>query len=162
MARHVSFSYLNSKIMYYFICSVKFPLSIWDIRPQCFICKEAVNVFRDPSLWEPLVKDREIVPWLVQRPTAEEQSRARALSQQQINLLEELWKSRAEATLEDVQRGGGEQEAAHVLLRSASAALCFLFAFEFLSLISLLRSILSCSPSSIFKNILNIFKFFFI
>ena len=47
---------------------------------------------RDPSQWQPLIQDRQFLPWLVKVPSEQEQLRARQVSAQQINKLEELWK----------------------------------------------------------------------
>ena len=49
---------------------------------------------RDPSQWQPLIQDRQFLPWLVKVPSEQEQLRARQVSAQQINKLEELWKVR--------------------------------------------------------------------
>eukprot|EP01119_Soliformovum_irregulare_P022466 TRINITY_DN7692_c0_g1_i2.p1 TRINITY_DN7692_c0_g1~~TRINITY_DN7692_c0_g1_i2.p1 ORF type:complete len:289 (+),score=29.66 TRINITY_DN7692_c0_g1_i2:20-886(+) len=47
----------------------------------------------DLKLWQPLIEDRCFLPWLVKIPSEQEQLRARQISAQQINKLEELWKS---------------------------------------------------------------------
>ena len=53
---------------------------------------------RDPSQWQPLIQDRQFLPWLVKVPSEQEQLRARQISAQQINKLEELWKVSADLT----------------------------------------------------------------
>ena len=50
--------------------------------------------FRDASQWQPLIQDRCFLSWLVKIPSEEEQLRARQITAQQINKLEELWKVR--------------------------------------------------------------------
>ena len=46
----------------------------------------------------------------LQVPTEQEQCRARQVSAQQINKLEELWKNDPEAQLEDLQKPGADNE----------------------------------------------------
>lgn len=55
--------------------------------------------------------------WLVKVPSDKEQTRARQISATQINKLEELWKDDSNATLEDLQRPGVDEEPAVVALR---------------------------------------------
>jgi len=52
----------------------------------------AVRFGRDASQWQPLIQDRCFLSWLVKVPSEEEQLRARQITAQQINKLEELWK----------------------------------------------------------------------
>ena len=65
-----------------------------QIDVSCCVLLLAVflYVIRDPSQWQPLIADRQFLPWLVKIPLEEEQLRARQISAQQINKLEELWK----------------------------------------------------------------------
>ena len=51
---------------------------------------------RDPSQWQPLIQDRCFLTWLVKIPSEQEQLRARQITAQMINRLEELWKVRRE------------------------------------------------------------------
>lgn len=73
--------------------------------------------FRDPSQWQPLIQDRQFLSWLVKVPSDQEQMRSRQISAQQINKLEELWKDNPEATLEDLEKPGVDEEPNQVLLR---------------------------------------------
>ena len=43
-------------------------------------------------MWQPLIQDRQFLSWLVKTPSENEQMRARQISAQQLNKLEELWK----------------------------------------------------------------------
>lgn len=70
----------------------------------------------DLSQWLPLIEDRCFLPWLVKIPTEQEQLRARQITAQQINKLEELWKNDPNATLEDLERPGIDDEPQQVLL----------------------------------------------
>lgn len=75
----------------------------------------------DPSSWQPLIIDRQFLSWLVKVPSDEEQCRARQMSAQQINKLEELWKENPNATLEDLEKPGVDEEPHHVMLRYEDA-----------------------------------------
>merc|ERR1719335_1967824 len=57
----------------------------------------------DLGQWQPLIEDRQFLPWLLKIPDAREQMRARPISAAQVNKLEELWKSNPDATLEDLE-----------------------------------------------------------
>lgn len=72
---------------------------------------------RDPTQWQPLIQDRCFLKWLVKIPSEQEQLRARQISAQQINRLEELWKDNSGATLEDLEKPGVDEEPAAVMLR---------------------------------------------
>lgn len=65
----------------------------------------------------PLIDDRCFLTWLVKIPSEQEQLRARQISSSQINKLEELWKDDTDATLEDLEKPGVDEEPHPVLLR---------------------------------------------
>jgi len=69
----------------------------------------------DPTQWQPLIQDRQFLPWLVKVPSDAEQLRARQISAQQINRLEELWKENPEAHLEDLEKPGVDEEPQQVI-----------------------------------------------
>lgn len=71
----------------------------------------------DPTQWQPLIQDRQFLSWLVKVPSDEDQAKARQISAQQINRLEELWKENPEAAVVDLERPGIEKEVNPVLLR---------------------------------------------
>lgn len=71
----------------------------------------------DLSQWQPLIEDRSFLPWLVKIPSEQEQLRARQIAAQQINKLEELWKSNPDSTLEDLEKPGIDDDPLPVLLR---------------------------------------------
>jgi regulator of nonsense transcripts 1 len=75
----------------------------------------------DTSQWQPLIDDRCFLSWLVKIPSEQEQLRARQITSHQINKLEELWKSNTNATLEDLQKPGVDDEPQSVLLRYEDA-----------------------------------------
>ena len=69
-----------------------------------------------------MIQDRQFLQWLVKVPSEQEQLRARQISAQQINKLEELWKDNPEANLEDLEKPGIDEEPQQVMLRLASRA----------------------------------------
>ena len=73
--------------------------------------------FREQESWKPLISDRSFLTWLVKPPSEQEQSRARQISAVQINKLEELWKENQEATFQDLEKPGVDEEPQQVLLR---------------------------------------------
>lgn len=72
---------------------------------------------REQESWKPLISDRSFLTWLVKPPNEQEQSRARQISAAQINKLEELWKEDQEATFQDLEKPGVDEEPQQVLLR---------------------------------------------
>ncbi|KAL8159031.1 hypothetical protein V2J09_000568 [Rumex salicifolius] len=81
------------------------------------LCREpclSVNALKDMnwdlSQWCPLIDDRCFLPWLVKVPSEQEQLRARQISAQQINKIEELWKTNPDAALEDLEKPGVDDE----------------------------------------------------
>ena len=69
-----------------------------------------------------MIQDRKFLQWLAKVPSEQEQLRARQISAQQINKLEELWKDNPEANLEDLEKPGIDEEPQQVMLRLASRA----------------------------------------
>lgn len=66
--------------------------------------------------WKPLISDRCFLTWLVKIPSEQEQLRARQISAQQINKLEELWKENVDATFQDLEKPGVDEEPQQVIL----------------------------------------------
>ncbi|KAM7257647.1 hypothetical protein ACFE04_013388 [Oxalis oulophora] len=92
------------------------------------LCREpclSVNALKDMnwdlSQWCPLIDDRCFLQWLVKVPSEQEQLRARQISAQQINKVEELWKSNPDATLEDLEKPGVDDEPQSVALKYEDA-----------------------------------------
>jgi regulator of nonsense transcripts 1 len=71
----------------------------------------------DLSQWMPLIEDRAFLPWLVKVPSEKEQLRVRQITTAQINKLEELWRDNPEATVEDLDKPGVDEEVQPTLLR---------------------------------------------
>lgn len=74
----------------------------------CRVCVETVPALKDMDWelgqWHPLVQDRKFLSWLVKVPSEKLQIRARDIKQDQINKLEELWKTEPEARFADLDR----------------------------------------------------------
>ncbi|XP_073000933.1 regulator of nonsense transcripts 1 homolog [Typha latifolia] len=92
------------------------------------LCREpclSVNALKDMnwdlSQWCPLIDDRCFLPWLVKVPSEQEQLRARQISAQQINKVEELWKTNPDASLEDLEKPGVDDEPQPVVLKYEDA-----------------------------------------
>lgn len=86
-------------------------------RNPCATLSNLKDMNWDPSQWQPLIQDRQFLSWLVKVPTDQDQMRSRQISAQQINKLEELWKENPDATLEDLEKPGVDEEPQQVLLR---------------------------------------------
>uniref|UniRef100_A0AAQ4P9L6 Upf1 domain-containing protein n=1 Tax=Gasterosteus aculeatus aculeatus TaxID=481459 RepID=A0AAQ4P9L6_GASAC len=65
-------------------------------RQPCASQSSLKDINWDSSQWQPLIQDRCFLSWLVKIPSEQEQLRARQITAQQINKLEELWKSNAD------------------------------------------------------------------
>ncbi|XP_030582573.1 regulator of nonsense transcripts 1 isoform X1 [Archocentrus centrarchus] len=90
-------------------------------RQPCASQSSLKDINWDSSQWQPLIQDRCFLSWLVKIPSEQEQLRARQITAQQINKLEELWKDNPSATLEDLEKPGVDEEPQHVLLRYEDA-----------------------------------------
>ncbi|XP_054159255.1 regulator of nonsense transcripts 1-like isoform X2 [Oppia nitens] len=87
-------------------------------RQPCAAQSSLKDMNWDPDQWKPLISDRTFLSWLVKVPTEQDQLRARQITAQQINKLEELWKEgNIEATFQDLEKPGVDEEPQQVLLR---------------------------------------------
>jgi len=64
----------------------------------------------DLSEWLPLIENRSFLGWLVKEPSEREKIRSRPMNPQTIVKLEERWKTDPNATLEDLQKPGVDDE----------------------------------------------------
>ncbi|XP_035667154.1 regulator of nonsense transcripts 1-like isoform X1 [Branchiostoma floridae] len=90
-------------------------------RQPCATQSNLKDMNWDQTQWQPLIQDRCFLPWLVKVPSEHEQLRARQITAQQINKLEEIWKENPNATLEDLEKPGVDEEPQAVLLRYEDA-----------------------------------------
>lgn len=68
---------------------------VYSCRQPCASQSSLKDINWDSSQWQPLIQDRCFLSWLVKIPSEQEQLRARQITAQQINKLEELWKVRS-------------------------------------------------------------------
>jgi len=71
----------------------------------------------DLDRWQPLMKDRQFLHWLVKEPTKKQALKARAISMKQIMALEELWQTNPNATPDDLNNAEVGAEPDSVLVR---------------------------------------------
>ncbi|KAM0792340.1 ATP-dependent helicase NAM7 [Microbotryomycetes sp. NB124-2] len=90
-------------------------------RQPCAAMQSSKDIVWETAQWSPLIEDRSFLSWLVKVPSEQEQLRARQISFQQINKLEEVWRDNANATLEDLEKPGVDDEPQPILLRYEDA-----------------------------------------
>lgn len=71
----------------------------------------------DVASWTPLISDRCLLPWLVATPAEDELRRSCHATTEQLNALEELWKTNPGGTLDDLTRAGQEEDLMATQLR---------------------------------------------
>jgi regulator of nonsense transcripts 1 len=71
----------------------------------------------DAEDWKSLISEKQIVPWLLKVPSHQQQMRVRQITTSRITRLEELWKEHPEATVEDLDRPGIDEDPEPVRLR---------------------------------------------
>ncbi|XP_012475768.2 regulator of nonsense transcripts 1 homolog [Gossypium raimondii] len=90
-------------------------------REPCLNVNALKDMNWDLSQWCPLIDDRCFLQWLVKIPSEQEQLRARQISAQQINKVEELWKTNPDASFEDLEKPGVDDEPQPVALKYEDA-----------------------------------------
>jgi len=79
----------------------------------------------DVSQWQPVIEDRAFLPWLIRVPNEAEVLRARHIRPRDMAALEELWKRKPGATVDDLGKeevqGPGAEEVLPVVLRYEDA-----------------------------------------
>ncbi|CAH1637348.1 unnamed protein product [Spodoptera littoralis] len=86
-------------------------------RQPCAAQSSLKDMNWDQEQWKPLISDRAFLSWLVKVPSEAEQMRARQVTPQQIGRLEELWRDNVDATFQDLEKPGVDEEPHQVLLR---------------------------------------------
>ena len=80
-------------------------------REPCLHSQTLRDMGWDNSQWLPLVEERQLLSWLCSVPTAKQTQRCRSVSNNIVSQLEDLWKKKADADLEDLRNansmGGG-------------------------------------------------------
>lgn len=85
-------------------------------REPCLSIGALKDMDWDLSQWMPVIEDRAFLPWLVKIPAEKEQLRARQINTTQINKLEDLWREKPNATIDDVDRPEYEEQVQSTLL----------------------------------------------
>ncbi|OAF66350.1 hypothetical protein A3Q56_05905 [Intoshia linei] len=67
------------------------------------------------SEWQPIIKDRQFIDWIVSKPSDADQTLVDNVTIAQITKLEELWKAKPEASLEDLGKNVNDQMPDRVL-----------------------------------------------
>ncbi|KAK9448441.1 P-loop containing nucleoside triphosphate hydrolase protein [Limtongia smithiae] len=90
-------------------------------RQPCASATSSKDMTWDTSQWQPLIEDRSFLSWLIAVPTEIEQIKSRQPTAAQIAKLEEIWKSNATATINDLDKSAPDEEPVAVLLRYEDA-----------------------------------------
>jgi regulator of nonsense transcripts 1 len=86
-------------------------------REPCLHQKGLDDLKWDVSAWQPLIVERQFLPWVVAVPSAQDVARSRQITQAQAAKLEELWKSNPAATLEDTEKPADDDDLPRALLQ---------------------------------------------
>jgi len=74
----------------------------------CRVCVDTVPALKDMdwelSSWQPLIQDRQLLPWLLSVPAPSLQARARQIGPAQMTRLEDLWKRKPTASFSDLYK----------------------------------------------------------
>lgn len=87
-----------------FISSSSAESTVLVCRGACLSSGQLKDLDFDSSCWNPLIKDKAIVDWIVSTPSEREQVRARQITTEQISMLEDLWRTNPAATLADLDK----------------------------------------------------------
>lgn len=79
-------------------------------REPCLHSNSLKDMDWDTTQWLPLIQDKQFLSWLVREPTDDKSHRMRNISAQQINKLEELWKSNPDAQVDDLEKPGADDD----------------------------------------------------
>jgi hypothetical protein len=123
LPRAIPSSFFSAGKMPFFFLSVFLSLLLINLfgsnsHPCAAISKD---ISWNASLWAPLIDDRSFLSWLVRPPSETEQLRSRQISFAQINRLEDLWRENANATLEDLDKPGVDDEPQPIMPRYEDA-----------------------------------------
>lgn len=78
-------------------------------REPCLHSNNLKDMDWDTTQWLPLIQDKQFLSWLVREPS-EKSHRVRNITAQQINKLEELWKSNPDAKVDDLEKPGADDD----------------------------------------------------
>lgn len=86
-------------------------------REPCLALGALKDMDWDLTQWMPLIEDKSFLSWLVKVPSEREQLMSTQISATQINMIEELWREKPDATLLDLERGSAEEVVQETLLQ---------------------------------------------
>ena len=75
-------------------------------REPCLHSKQLKDMDWDPTAWQPIVEEKQLLSWLVQVPekSSKETKAMRLITTKQMQQLEEAWKTKPDAKLDDLMR----------------------------------------------------------
>ena len=92
-------------------------------REQCLHYDKLKEMEWDGQSWQPLIKDRELLEWLVTKPQQNELLKSKSLTSSEMNKLEELWKVDPNATVKTLTESSvNNEEIEHVLITYEDAS----------------------------------------
>ncbi len=83
-------------------------------REPCLVNQAFKDSAWDIERWEPLISNRQFLPWLVREPQEDDLKKSRMITMGKINQLEEMWKKNPDATLKDLDNPEGLNEESDV------------------------------------------------
>ena len=86
-----------------FIPSTEESVVVLICREPCLHSQNLRDMRWDSSAWLPLVEERQLLSWLCSVPTLKQTQRCRTVSNSIVAQLEDLWKKKADADLEDLR-----------------------------------------------------------
>ncbi|GMM58129.1 ATP-dependent RNA helicase [Maudiozyma humilis] len=84
-------------------------------------CAQTKNPNWDTDQWQPLIEERQFLPWVAEEPSSEEKLKARLITPSQITKLEAKWRSNKDATINDIDAPEEPEEIPPLLLRYEDA-----------------------------------------
>lgn len=103
-------------------------------RHPCASASSSKDMNWDLSQWLPLIENKEFLTWLVKKPTDAEKSRAKQVTQKNIDTIEIIWKTKPGADGISTELDGEENGPVPlppVLLRYENLLRLFLLGFKF-------------------------------
>lgn len=84
-------------------------------------CAQTKNVNWDTDQWQPIIEERQFLPWVAEDPSDEEKLKSRLITPSQIAKLEAKWRSNKDATINDIDAPESQEDIPPILLRYQDA-----------------------------------------
>ncbi|AAS50792.4 ABR022Cp [Eremothecium gossypii ATCC 10895] len=84
-------------------------------------CAQTRNVNWDTDQWQSLIENRQLLSWVAEEPSEEDQLKACLITPSQISKLEMKWRSNKDATINDIDLPEEQEELPPVLMRYTDA-----------------------------------------